>query len=328
MVIRDHIFEADYSFEEKAREIFSFQVENNGVYKTFANLFGYNSGNIPGVSQIPLLPVRAFKEERVLSVKAEEASLVFKSSGTSDMNRSVHEIHDPEIYRESVCRGFDYFYPDDPVILAYTPGYSENPDSSLIWMLRTLIDRDRDNLSRFLPLGSALEDDLIQEITASGRRMILFGAAFGLLDLIDQGCTPLPPESLVIETGGMKTRRREHSRDELHHKLVSAFRLSLSHIHSEYGMCELLSQAYALEGGWFRSVPWMQITIRDPENPERLCEPGEEGLIGVIDLANLYSCSFILTADKGVANQSGAFQVYGRWNPHDLRGCNFLIDRD
>ncbi|MEX2364866.1 MAG: hypothetical protein WD597_14635, partial [Balneolaceae bacterium] len=222
-----------------------------------------------------------------------------------------------------------HFYDlDDYVIWAYTPGYQENSNSSLIWMLNTLIERDYSGMSRFLELNQPLDEKEIQKIQKSGKKLLLFGAAFGLLDILERRSIQLPKDSIILETGGMKTHRREINRQQLHQLLSDGFGLPPSQIHSEYGMTELLSQAYSLGDEWFQCVPWMNVSIRDPENPMREMTAGEEGLIGIIDLANIYSCSFILTGDKGVQNESGDFQVLGRWNPQNLRGCNFLIEQD
>lgn len=325
--IRSKIFGDDLALDEKSELIFRYQVENNRVYQKFTDTLGFSVEQLPATDEIPLLPVRAFKETRVVSGKFT-AELHFKSSGTSDMQPAIHEIPDPEIYRESVLKGFNFFYPDNPVIFAFTPGYLENPHSSLIWMLNALIGRDKNGLSRFVQAGDLTDSRLLAEVNSSGRNLILFGAAFGLLDLLEAEHLNLPDGTIVIETGGMKTHRREISRQELHERLAGGFGLPAGQIHSEYGMCELLSQAYAKKNGFFEPVPWMKVTIRDPEDPSRICSPGEEGLIGIIDLANIYSCAFLLTEDRGVADKTGRFKVLGRWNPENPRGCNFLIDRD
>ncbi len=325
--IREKIFSRELSLDEKAERIFRYQVENNRVYQLFVDTLGFSVEQIPATDEIPLLPVRAFKETRVVSGNVS-AELHFKSSGTSDMQPAIHEIPDPGLYRESVLKGFNHFYPCNPVIFAYTPGYSENPHSSLIWMLKALAEQDMSGMSRFVQAEALMDARLLAEISSSGRGLILFGAAFGLLDLLETDNLHLPDGTIVIETGGMKTHRREISRQELHERLAGGFGLPVGQIHSEYGMCELLSQAYAKKGGFFEPVPWMKVTVRDPDDPSRICTPGEEGLIGIIDLANIYSCAFLLTEDRGVADTSGRFRVLGRWNPDNPRGCNFLIDRD
>lgn len=329
------IFDTNIPFQQKTLEIFKFQQEHNPVYRRFCEALVV--GEVNKVEDIPLLPIQAFKDVDELRTLNKEhptsnlqlpvSDLFFESSGTSGMTRSRHYIADPEIYRQSIINGMQHFYAlDEYVILAYTPGYNANPHSSLVWMLNALIERDSSGLSQFLELGKPLDQTLINQITDSGKKLMLFGAAFGLLDVLEMGQVKLPEDSIILETGGMKTFRREMSKEELHQKLAGGFGLTESQIHSEYGMTELLSQAYSRGSLWFEPVPWMQVSIRNPKNPMEEMPVGEEGLIGVIDLANVYSCAFILTGDKGVKNEAGQFQVLGRWNPVNLRGCNFLID--
>jgi hypothetical protein len=340
------IFDEEIDFSEKVEKVFENQFENNAVYrrycvaldgvgisepsfvKTSADKLASGS-NADDVFQFPLLPIQAFKDASVTTKPDEEPQLVFKSSGTSDMERSVHRVMDAELYEQSLLKGFGQFYDlEKSVIWGYTPGYSDNPHSSLIYMIQTLIEQDESDLSRFMPLDEPLKGQEIDEVRKKGKQLILFGAAFGLLDLIEMKKVELPSNSIVIETGGMKTHRREISRKELHKKLARGFGLDYSRIHSEYGMAELLSQAYATGGEWFRTVPWMKVSIRNPDNPFEEQLIGQEGLIGMIDLANVHSCSFLLTGDNGVMNKDGRFKVLGRWNPRDLRGCNFLIEED
>lgn len=319
------VFVDDISFKKKMRQVFEYQFENNSVYRRFCEALGPE----PSPDNPPLLPIRAFKDVDLATNSNTESDLVFKSSGTSGMQRSVHRVADVSLYDHSILKGFRQFYDlDSSVIWGYTPGYSDNPDSSLIYMIRKLIDQDDSGLSRFLPLDEPLNPSEIEKVTGADKKLILFGAAFGLLDLLEMKEVKLPSDSTVIETGGMKTHRREISRGELHRKLGRGFGLHNNRIHSEYGMAELLSQAYATGGKWFHSVPWMQVSIRNPDNPQQKQPPFREGLIGIMDLANVNSCSFLLTGDRGIMNKKGRFQVLGRWNPKDLRGCNFLVEED
>lgn len=326
-------FDLETSFNEKALKVFEFQRANNEVYDRFCKALGIET--VDNVSDIPLLPIQAFKDVDVITstkhIKQEAISqaLHFTSSGTSGMTKSKHIVLEPEIYRESIIKGMEHFYQlDEYVVLAYTPGYNSNPNSSLVWMLNVLIERDSTGLSRFLELAKPLGQDIIDSIERSGKRIMLFGAAFGLLDLIELGDFKLPYDTLVIETGGMKTFRREMSKKDLHQQLANGLKLDPVNIHSEYGMTELLSQAYSRGNEWFECVPWIKVSIRYPKNPMIELPCGEEGLIGVIDLANINSCSFVLTGDKGMQNEKGEFQVLGRWHTQNLRGCNFLIDQD
>jgi hypothetical protein len=331
MRLPDDIFSTDYSFEKKARKVFEYQRNNNPVYKRFCDALDID--DISSISQIPLLPIQAFKDAEVIAAtenpKSKIQNLEFRSSGTSGMSRSKHIVSDPALYRQSIIKGMNQFYDlDDYVIWAYTPGYNDNPNSSLIWMLNALIEREVTGMSRFLELDKPLDKAELVKVEQSGKKLMLFGAAFGLMDILEQQQIQLPQDSVILETGGMKTHRREITKKALHQKLADGFGLPKSQVHSEYGMAELLSQAYSQEEEWFECVPWMNVSIRNPKNPMQEVKQGEEGLIGVMDLANLYSCSFILTGDKGVQREDGKFQVLGRWNPQNLRGCNFLIDSD
>lgn len=326
MITKEEIFEIGIPFKEKALKVFEFQRSNNLVYQRFCKAL--KIGEEKSISEIPLLPIQAFKDSEVIT-GSKSHNLEFQSSGTSGMSRSKHIVSDPEFYRQSILQGMNHFYDlDEYVIWAYTPGYSDNPNSSLIWMLNTLIEKEDSGMSQFLELDQPLDKHALKEVEKSGKKLMLFGAAFGLLDVLELKKIQIPSDSVILETGGMKTHRREITKEELHQKLASGFGLPKSQVHSEYGMAELLSQAYAQEGQWFECVPWMKVSIRNPKNPMKEVGFGEEGLIGVIDLANLYSCSFILTGDKGIQREDGKFQVLGRWNPENLRGCNFLIDQD
>ncbi len=332
---KDFIF-SDQPFEAKVLEVFKYQFTHNAVYRRYCEALpdeNIDDRVEDDINCAPLLPLRAFKEADIITgnskLRIKNSKLVFKSSGTGSMERSKHIVADEEVYRQSILQGFRHFYDlDNSVILGYTPDYAANPHSSLIWMIDVLIKTDAIKKSRFLPLDQPLNQREVDDIAQSGRRLILFGAAFGLLDLVELSSVKLPSNSIVMETGGMKTHRREMGRREMHRKMAGGFGIDSSRIHSEYGMCELLSQAYATGGQWFRSVPWMQVSIRDPDDPQRQLPPYQQGLIGVIDLANVHSCSFLLTGDRGAMDRKGRFKVLGRWQPRDLRGCNFLIDED
>ncbi|MDR8390137.1 hypothetical protein NC796_03225 [Aliifodinibius sp. S!AR15-10] len=320
------IFDEEIDFSKKLEKVYHYQKENNAVYRRFCDALSYefDPDNKP-----PLLPIQAFKDAVVTCKPRQKPDLVFQSSGTSGMERSRHLVADEELYQESLRRGFEQFYDlGNAVIWAYTPGYSENPDSSLLWMLHELIKEDASGSSHFLPLDEPLDKEDIKKVTDQGKQLFLFGAAFGLLDLLEMESPELPGNSIVIETGGMKTHRRELEKEELHRRLAEGFGLHPNRIHSEYGMCELLSQAYATGGQWFQTPPWMEVSVWNPENPLSEMPPFQEGLIGITDLANVHSCSFVLTGDRGVRHKDGRFKVLGRWNPKDLRGCNFLIDED
>ena len=326
--ITETLFDDEKPFLERAQFAYRYQVVNNPIYRVFASHFFGENQQPDSVAEIPLMPIRAFKELELIA-EGKEPELTFKSSGTGSMSRSRHLVADSWIYRKAIQDGFnEHFDTEFTTILCYAPGYSDNPDSSLLWMLNHLIENDPIGLSQFLPLGQPLKKEMFEELYRPDRTIVLFGAAFGLLDLIDLGSSPLPKTAHIIETGGMKTYRREMSKQELRNELSDGFNLPKKQIHSEYGMCELLSQMYAIGSEWLTTPHWMHASIRDPEDPTRRYAPEIEGKIGIIDLANIYSCPFILTEDRGVADEEGRISVSGRWNPADLRGCNFLIDRD
>jgi hypothetical protein len=320
----DHIFEPGADFQADCEEIYAFQLECNPVYRDFCR--NLSEVGLSGV-RMPLLPVEAFRDARVYAAGNHQPELFFRSSGTTTSVRSAHHVAYAQVYRNSIFSGLRYFYPlDNMVVLGYTPGYSTNPHSSLVWMIKELISADSTGLSRFLEIGKPPEPNLLDDIAAVGRQVLLFGAAFGLADLAENNPVTLPAGSIVMETGGMKTYRREMSREELHDLLVNGFGVDSGSIHSEYGMTELLSQCYSDGNGWFRCPPWVKVSVMDPFNPLRETKYGEEGLIGIVDLANWASCPFLLTGDRGVMRADGAFKVLGRWSHFHLRGCNFMME--
>jgi hypothetical protein len=324
----EYIFDSSLSFTERCLEVYRFQKEKNQVYNFFSAALGYTGATLTGHEEVPLLPIRAFNQG-IISVDGVSHQLVFKSSGTSGMNQSSHYIHDTTLYMRAVNKEFYTHFPVEKyALICYMPGYRDNPHSSLIWMAQYLISRDRSGLASFWENGEFNLGKWEEQVNKSGKIPLLFGAAFGLLNIIDNGKSPFSGPVEIIETGGMKTFKREITKEQLRKKLSEGFCIPQGSIHSEYGMCELLSQMYAIGDEWFTAPNWVWVTIRDPENPRRICNPGEEGKIGIIDLANVYSCPFILTDDRGVADESGRFKVLGRWNIDDPRGCNFLIDRD
>ncbi|MCG2588665.1 LuxE/PaaK family acyltransferase [Rhodohalobacter sulfatireducens] len=321
------IFDLSIPFEERCSKIFEFQSLFNSIYGRFIEPFGLKPTDKPDPQDIPLFPIRGFKDGRILIETDKEPDLIFKSSGTSNMSRSIHRILSRQIYEKAILEEFKKHFPfNEYIVLFHLPGYDQNPYSSLIWMANYLIKSDPSGSSQFVTRENL--DELKFQFQNREKKILLFGAAFGLMDIIESGNFE-PVEHLeILETGGMKTHRREMTKPELRHALSDGFDVATDNIHSEYGMCELLSQMYATGGEWFETPHWVQVSIRDPKNPSRICEPGEEGKIGIIDLANIHSCSFILTDDRGVMDHKGRFKVLGRWNPEDLRGCNFLIDHE
>ena len=326
-LLRNTIFDDSIPFKKRCLDLFDFQFKHNQVYRTFSETLGVNPGKISSVIQIPLLPIEAFKRSRVVTNQPSgEPEAYFESSGTSGMDRSQHIVLDQSVYINSVLSGFNkHFNCDHSALACYMPGYRQNRHSSLIKMAEILIENDPSGLSRFIQTSDDL-CKMIENVNQYGKKLVLFGAAFGLLDMIEQWDIPDTTNIEVIETGGMKTYRREINKQELRKRLSDGFNIPPKSIHSEYGMCELLSQMYAIGSEWFSYPHWMHITIRNSDNSMREEVYGAEGKIGIIDLANLYSCPFILTEDRGVMNREGQFRVLGRWNNENLRGCNFLID--
>ncbi|MCF8336177.1 MAG: acyltransferase, partial [Bacteroidales bacterium] len=269
------------------------------------------------------LPIEFFKQHRILA-GADQWEKVFVSSGTTGLQKSKHYIKRLELYRKSFLKAFEWFYGpvSDYCILALLPGYLEQAHSSLVFMVNELIDRTGHPDSGFYlyDYGSLVNN--LRRLDEQNQRVILFGVSHALLEMAGKYNFHLK-NAIVMETGGMKGRREEITREELHHILMRSF--GVHRIHSEYGMAELLSQAYAKTYGYFQTPPWMKVLIRDFYDPFGFLENGRSGGINVIDLANLYSCAFIETKDVGRLNEDGAFEVLGRFDYSDIRGCNLMV---
>ena len=275
------------------------------------------------ISQIPFLPIQFFKSHQVVS-NTNAIQVTFTSSGTTGMITSKHLVTDVSLYEESYNQGFSQFYGniEDYVILALLPSYLDREGSSLIYMVKDLIEKSNHPESGFY-LDNY--NELIEKITqldSEGKNVILIGVTYALLDLIEQHQFQLN-NTIIMETGGMKGKRKEMIRDELHQLLCAGF--GVATIHSEYGMTELLSQAYSLGNGVFECPSWMQILIRDPEDALTYLENEKTGGINVIDLANINSCSFIATQDLGKKYSNNSFEVLGRFDNSDIRGCNLMV---
>ena len=310
-------------FEKIALKVFRFQYENNLVYNEFCNLMNVKVHEVKSLQQIPFLPIQFFKSHSVVSNKNPYQE-TFTSSGTSGIITSRHHVTDTSIYEESYQRGFAQFYGNiqDYAILALLPSYLEREGSSLIYMVKNLIEATNNKESGFYLHNY---EDLINKLItldASGQNVILIGVTYALLDLIEKHQFQLK-NTFIMETGGMKGKRKEMIREDLHHQLCEGF--GVSAIHSEYGMTELLSQAYSLGEGVFECPSWMQILIRDTEDALSYIENGKTGGINVIDLANINSCSFIATQDLGKKNPNNSFEVLGRFDNSDIRGCNLMV---
>lgn len=275
------------------------------------------------MEQIPFLPIQFFKSHEVVSSK-DPIQKTFTSSGTTGMITSKHLITDVTLYEQSYQNAFSEFYGniEDYAVLALLPSYLEREGSSLIYMVQDLIDRsNNENSGFYLHNYNELISKLI-ELDASGQNIILIGVTYALLDLIEIQKFQLK-NTIIMETGGMKGKRKEIIREELHAILCDGF--GVSSIHSEYGMTELLSQAYSLGNGIFECPSWMNILIRDPEDALSYVDPGKTGGINVIDLANINSCSFIATQDLGKKYPNNSFEVLGRFDNSDIRGCNLMV---
>ena len=313
---------SESQFQSLSLEIFEYQYNRTSVYREFCENLDISPSSVSSLEQIPFLPIEFFKSRIVLAGEAKP-SLCFKSSGTTGTTTSRHYITDPEIYRRSFIQGFNKFYGniDQYCILALLPSYLEREDSSLVYMVREFIDQSLYEDSGFYLSDLSRLSDKLEELNDSETQVILFGVTFALLDLA--ACFKKPmPNTIVIETGGMKGRKKEMVREEVHQVLSAAW--DLKNIHSEYGMTELCSQAYSKGGGIFFSPDWMRVLIRDPEDPMKMLKPGATGGINVIDLANIHSCSFIATQDLGKLHKDGGFEVLGRFDHSDIRGCNLM----
>lgn len=310
-------------FEKITLKVFRFQYDNNKVYRNFCTLLKKDKNNVKRIEDIPFLPIQFFKSHDVLS-STENIQTTFTSSGTTGMSTSKHHVTDLKFYEESYRFGFRQFYGniEDYVVLALLPSYLERDGSSLIYMVDDLIQLSNNPESGFY-LNNY--DELIQKLIKldnEGQNIILIGVTYALLDLVEKQSFNLK-NTIIMETGGMKGKRKEIIREELHNILCKGF--GVSEIHSEYGMTELLSQAYSLGEGIFECPLWMQILIRDPEDALTYVKEGKTGGINVIDLANINSCSFVATQDLGKITGNNAFEVLGRFDNSDIRGCNLMV---
>ncbi|RRQ50374.1 acyl transferase [Maribacter algicola] len=309
-------------FETKCLEIFQFQYQNNQVYQRFCDYLNIKSEQINTLTEIPFLPIQFFKEHKVVSTLDNE-EIIFTSSGTTGSVASKHYVTDLNLYEQSYLKGFENFYGpiENYCVLALLPSYLERDGSSLIYMVNDLIDKSKHPFSGFFLNDLSKLASVLKELEAQKQKTLLIGVSFALLDFADAFKLELE-HTIVMETGGMKGRRKELIRKELHEQLKQGF--GVKHIHSEYGMTELLSQAYSLGDSLFECPPWMKILVRDTEDPLSLLPKAKTGGINVIDLANVNSCSFIATQDLGKLYESGKFEVLGRFDHSDIRGCNLM----
>ncbi len=300
-------------FERLALTVFNVQVKENSVYRDYVAALKIDASKVSTVEQIPFLPIEFFKTHKVI-VGPDAEEEIFTSSGSI---QSKHYVKDLSVYEKSYRLGFEKFYGiiENYCVLALLPSYLERDGSSLIYMTEDLINSSKHPLSGFYL-------DNYVELESEGQKIILLGVTYALLELIEKHKFKLK-HTIIMETGGMKGKRKEMVREELHSVLCDGF--GVASIHSEYGMTELLSQAYSKGNGVFNCPPWMKVLIRDANDPFTFLNEGRTGGINIIDLANINSCSFIATQDLGKKYSDGSFEVLGRFDNSDLRGCNLLV---
>ena len=310
-------------FKQVALNVFKHQFKNNKVYRSFCDLLYIHPSSVTKVEEIPFLPIQFFKSRKILS-SLEEVQETFTSSGTTGSITSKHFVTDINLYKESYLNGFSHFYGniEDYVVLALLPNYLEREGSSLVFMVDDLIQKSKNSESGFYLNNIEELAKKLTEQDKKGQKVLLIGVSFALLDLIETAQFNLK-NSIIMETGGMKGRRKELVREELHQILQNGF--GVSEIHSEYGMTELLSQGYSDGNGVFKTPPWMKILTRDTEDALTIQQIGKTGGINVIDLANYNSCSFIATQDLGKVHKNGTFEIIGRFDNSDIRGCNLMV---
>jgi len=319
------IFKAHHqeSFEQICLDIFHFQYHNIPVYQEFVKALNVKTEEVLQVEDIPFMPIEFFKDFEIKATNTA-AEIIFKSSGTTGMARSQHMVQEVAVYEESFMQAFELFYGpiEEYVILALLPSYVENGESSLVYMADQLIQGSKNTDSGFYLNDYPSLIEKLHWLKDSSKKVLLLGVSYALLDLAEMQKMDFP-ELIIMETGGMKGRRKEMVREELHAQIQEGF--GVDHIHSEYGMTELLSQAYSDGKGIFACPPWMKILIRDVNDPLSLLEEGKSGAINIIDLANIYSVSFLATKDLGKITGVNEFEILGRFDNSDVRGCNLLI---
>lgn len=310
-------------FEQKALDIFRYQFENNSIYRSFCDLLYKHPSDIKNLEEIPFLPISFFKSHEVASFQTK-AEAIFTSSGTTGSITSKHHVKDLTLYETSFLKGFNLAYGniEEYVVLALLPSYLERTGSSLVYMADHLIKKSNHEDSGFYLHDYFALSEKLKSLDISGQKILLIGVSFALLDLVENYHFSLK-NTIIMETGGMKGKRKEMIREELHEVLCKGF--GVSEIHSEYGMTELLSQAYSKGKGFFTTPPWMKILVRDPEDPFTILPHSKTGGLNIIDLANIHSCSFIATQDLGVTYHDNTFSIVGRFDNSDIRGCNLMV---
>ncbi|MBD1429373.1 MULTISPECIES: acyl transferase [Sphingobacterium] len=325
MIAKESVFsiQNEEDFNRVALEVFQYQFENNKVYQQYVRNLHIDTSAISHYSEIPFLPIQFFKTQKVSTLDSMP-QITFTSSGTTGMINSQHHVYDLEWYEMSFRKAFEQFYGSikDIAVLALLPSYLEREGSSLIYMVNDLIQASQQPESNYFLYNHDELYATLQQLQAKGTKTLLIGVTYALLDFVEKYKVDFP-ELIVMETGGMKGKRKEMIREELHHILCTGF--GVSAIHSEYGMTELLSQGYSKGQGLFQTPKWMKILIRDTNDPLTLIPNSNTGAINVIDLANIHSCSFIATQDLGKIYPDQSFEILGRFDNADIRGCNLLV---
>jgi hypothetical protein len=307
-------------FHEVALEMFRYQSEHNVLYRNYLRLLKIAPEEIKKIEEIPFLPIQFFKSHKVVTGEFDD-EIVFTSSSTSGTGESKHHVRSVQVYEDSFLKGFEYFYgtPKEWTVFALLPSYLERTGSSLVYMAQKLIGLSNDPRSGFFLYDHQSLLKAIHEACSEKRKVLLLGVTYALLDL--EG--PLPSGVTVMETGGMKGKRAELTREQVHEEL--RVHLGTEKVHSEYGMTELLSQAYSKGDGLFECPPWMRVLIREVNDPLSLARFGKTGGVNVIDLANVHSCAFIATQDLGKMHPGGLFEIQGRFDNAEIRGCNLMV---
>ena len=310
-------------FKTCALQVFRHQFKNNAIYRSFCDLLYIHSSDVKEVEEIPFLPIQFFKSHAVLS-STQAVQETFTSSGTTGSSVSKHMVTDLSWYTKSYTKGFEHFYGpiEEYTVLGLLPNYLERDGSSLIYMVDDFIKKSNKPASGFYLNNLTELSKTLIALDKKGEKVLLIGVTFALLDLIERQQFKLQ-NTIIMETGGMKGRRKEIIRNELHEILCAGF--GVSKIHSEYGMTELLSQGYSSGDGVFDCPPWMKILARDTEDALTMVGTNKTGGLNVIDLANYNSCSFIATQDLGKVDNNGCFEVLGRFDHSDIRGCNLMV---
>jgi hypothetical protein len=319
----DKIFQTNtVNFETIALMVFRYQAVNNEVYRDYLSALKVDPYSISRLIEVPFLPISFFKTQKVVTGQFEP-EVIFESSGTTGSVNSKHLVRNAGLYRRSFMEAFKLFYglPENWCVIGLLPSYLERSSSSLVMMVDELIKSSKHPLSGFYLYEHQKLRDSLEKLNQAGQRTLLIGVSFALLDFGEQFGMPLN-NVVVMETGGMKGRRAEITRPQLHQTLEKYF--NLTEIHSEYGMTELLSQAYSLSNGLFSCPPWMRVMVRDEDDPLSVNFQGK-GILNIIDLANLYSCSFIATDDIGVVFNDHKFEIQGRMDNSDVRGCSLMV---